>query len=73
MQIALAESACRLNIGSVMANGRLELLHFLREFSVSRDYHRYGNLGAREKERRRPLLGSREEKQLKTCEECTYP
>ena len=49
---ALAQAACNLNVGEVMANGRLELLHFLREVSISRDYHRYGNLGEREGEKR---------------------
>ncbi len=71
IQKALANTACHLNIGAVMANGRLELLHFLREVSVSRDYHRYGNLGAREKEKRHPLPGSPEEKQFNPCETCS--
>jgi RHH-type proline utilization regulon transcriptional repressor/proline dehydrogenase/delta 1-pyrroline-5-carboxylate dehydrogenase len=31
----------------VLPDGGLELLHYLREQSVSLDYHRYGNLGAR--------------------------
>jgi RHH-type transcriptional regulator, proline utilization regulon repressor / proline dehydrogenase / delta 1-pyrroline-5-carboxylate dehydrogenase len=31
----------------VLAIGRLELLHYLREQSISVDYHRYGNLGIR--------------------------
>lgn len=44
---------CQVNIGEVMANGRLELLQFLREVSISRDYHRYGNLGERENEPRK--------------------
>lgn len=52
VQQALAEAACHLNVGSVLANGRLELLQLLREVSISRDYHRYGNLGLRDKERR---------------------
>jgi RHH-type proline utilization regulon transcriptional repressor/proline dehydrogenase/delta 1-pyrroline-5-carboxylate dehydrogenase len=60
VQTALAQAACHLNVGAVMANGRLELLHLLREVSISRDYHRYGNLGAREKEKRRPLPGNLE-------------
>lgn len=30
---------------SVISNGRIELLHYLREVSTSYDYHRYGNLG----------------------------
>lgn len=38
----------------VMANGRIELLHYLRELSISKDYHRYGNLGAREYDTRKP-------------------
>ncbi|MBI3232045.1 MAG: bifunctional proline dehydrogenase/L-glutamate gamma-semialdehyde dehydrogenase [Candidatus Doudnabacteria bacterium] len=37
----------------VLANGRIELLHYLREVSTSIDYHRYGNLGLREGELRR--------------------
>ncbi len=36
----------------VLMNGRLELLHYVREQSVSIDYHRYGNLGARAEEPR---------------------
>lgn len=32
----------------VHSNGRLELLHYLREVSVSYDYHRYGNVTRRE-------------------------
>lgn len=68
VQSTLAQAACQLNIGPVLANGRLELLHLLREISISRDYHRYGNLGAREKEKRRPLPGSPEEMQSKSCE-----
>jgi RHH-type transcriptional regulator, proline utilization regulon repressor / proline dehydrogenase / delta 1-pyrroline-5-carboxylate dehydrogenase len=31
----------------VLPAGRLELLHYLREQSISIDYHRYGNLGIR--------------------------
>lgn len=72
VQIALAQAACHLNVGAVMANGRLEFLHLLREVSISRDYHRYGNLGTREKEKRRPLPDSPEEKQWKTCKGCLH-
>lgn len=46
---AFAEMACRLSISPVMANGRLELLHLLREVNISHDYQRYGYLGLREK------------------------
>ena len=51
----LAKAACHLHVDPVMANGRLELLHYLREVSISRDYHRYGDLGIREGEKRSPL------------------
>ncbi len=33
-------------------NGRIELIHFLREISLSVDYHRFGNLQDREGEKR---------------------
>jgi RHH-type proline utilization regulon transcriptional repressor/proline dehydrogenase/delta 1-pyrroline-5-carboxylate dehydrogenase len=36
----------------VLAHGRIELLRYLREQSISHDYHRYGNLGARAGEAR---------------------
>ena len=39
----------------VLAEGRIELLWYLREQSISDDYHRYGNLGRRAKEERRPV------------------
>jgi RHH-type transcriptional regulator, proline utilization regulon repressor / proline dehydrogenase / delta 1-pyrroline-5-carboxylate dehydrogenase len=52
---AAAEVGCNRNTGPVLANGRVELLHYLREVAVSSDYHRYGNLGTREGEKRRPL------------------
>jgi RHH-type proline utilization regulon transcriptional repressor/proline dehydrogenase/delta 1-pyrroline-5-carboxylate dehydrogenase len=29
----------------VLAEGRIELLWYVREQSISRDYHRYGHLG----------------------------
>lgn len=40
----------------VLASGRLELPHYLQEVSISTNYHRYGNLGLREAELRRPIL-----------------
>lgn len=40
----------------VVSNGRIELLHYLREIAVSTDYHRYGNLGLREEELRKGPL-----------------
>ena len=45
---AAAETGTTLLTRPVLAAGRLELLHFLRELSLSVDYHRYGNLGDRE-------------------------
>lgn len=52
---ALADAASNMILGPVYANGRLELLNHLREVSLSKDYHRYGNLGDREGEKRSPL------------------
>lgn len=45
---SLAEMACNVSLKPVLANGRVELLNYLREVSISYDYHRYGNLGERE-------------------------
>lgn len=53
---AASESACYIDFAEVLANGRIELLHFLREVSISHDYHRYGNLGVRENEIRKTIL-----------------
>ncbi len=53
---ATAEIASYIDHAPVLANGRIELLHYLREVSLSISYHRYGNLGLREGELRRPLL-----------------
>lgn len=40
----------------VLIEGRVELMWYVREQSVSVDYHRYGNLGLRGDEPRRPVL-----------------
>ncbi len=53
---AAAESATHVIDDPVLINGRIELLHYLREVSISIDYHRYGNLGLREGELRKPIL-----------------
>jgi RHH-type proline utilization regulon transcriptional repressor/proline dehydrogenase/delta 1-pyrroline-5-carboxylate dehydrogenase len=53
---AAAESATYIMDEPVLANGRYELLHYLREVAISHDYHRYGNLGLREGELRKPIL-----------------
>lgn len=52
---AVSDSASVLLDAPVLRNGRFELLHFLREVSISIDYHRYGNLGPREGETRQAL------------------
>ncbi len=54
--LAASESATYLNSEPVLASGRLELLHYLREIAISMDYHRYGNLGTREGETRAQIL-----------------
>jgi RHH-type transcriptional regulator, proline utilization regulon repressor / proline dehydrogenase / delta 1-pyrroline-5-carboxylate dehydrogenase len=56
LQNAAAASVCCLTHAPVLANGRFELLHYLREVSISLDYHRYGNLGIREGELRKEIL-----------------
>ena len=57
---AVREAANRLGLWladvPVVGEGRVELLWYLREQSISYDYHRYGNLGPRADERRRPVL-----------------
>lgn len=53
---AAAKLSCFLDFDPVLASGRLELLHYFREVAVSCDYHRYGNLGLREQEIRKPIL-----------------
>jgi RHH-type proline utilization regulon transcriptional repressor/proline dehydrogenase/delta 1-pyrroline-5-carboxylate dehydrogenase len=40
----------------VSGEGRLEMLWYLREQSISTDYHRYGNLGLRADEKRADVL-----------------
>ena len=52
VRAAAAEAFVHLADTPVLAEGRIELLWYLREQSISDDYHRYGNLGARSEERR---------------------
>lgn len=40
----LCENSCQIHDVAVLAHGRLELLNYLREISLSIDYHRYGNV-----------------------------
>jgi len=53
---AAAAAGCFLSVGKPFASGRFELLQYVREVAVSYDYHRYGNLGIRENEKRNPVL-----------------
>jgi RHH-type proline utilization regulon transcriptional repressor/proline dehydrogenase/delta 1-pyrroline-5-carboxylate dehydrogenase len=53
LRAAASEAGVYLADEPVLAEGRVELLWYLREQSVCHDYHRYGNLGARAGESRR--------------------
>jgi RHH-type transcriptional regulator, proline utilization regulon repressor / proline dehydrogenase / delta 1-pyrroline-5-carboxylate dehydrogenase len=44
-QQAAAQKGIMLQTEPPLINGRFELLHYLREISLSHDYHRYGYLG----------------------------
>jgi len=48
---AAAYSACYVCQATILDNGRVELLNYLREVAICIDYHRYGNLGEREQGR----------------------
>ncbi len=47
---AAAASGVYLARAPVLIQGRVELLWYVREQSISSDYHRYGNLSIREGE-----------------------
>lgn len=53
---AAAETQTFIADAPVLAEGRVELLWYVQEQSLSFDYHRYGNLGARAGETRAPLV-----------------
>lgn len=53
---AAAEACVFIADAPVLAEGRVELLWYVQEQSVSFDYHRYGNLGGRTGEDRAPLV-----------------
>ena len=55
LQRAASQVACHLAFDPVLAHGRLELLRYLREIAICINYHRYGNLGLRETQTRKPL------------------
>ena len=52
---AAAAAAIHCEDAPVLANGRVELLRYLREQSVSVEVHRHGNLGDREDDDRTPV------------------
>ena len=53
---AIGESGIYIASAPVQAEGRLELMWYLREQSLSFDYHRYGTLGDRAEEERAETL-----------------
>ncbi len=55
LQAGNAANGCVVS-ARVSAEGRLEMLWYLREQSISTDYHRYGNLGIRADETRAEVL-----------------
>ena len=52
LRIVAADHSMHLADTPVLAEGRVELLWYVREQSLSHAYHRYGNLSARAAERR---------------------
>jgi len=55
LQAGNAANGCVVSV-PVSAEGRLELLWYVREQSISTDYHRYGNLGVRADEERAAVM-----------------
>jgi RHH-type proline utilization regulon transcriptional repressor/proline dehydrogenase/delta 1-pyrroline-5-carboxylate dehydrogenase len=55
LQAGNAANGCVVSV-PVSAEGRLELLWYVREQSISTDYHRYGNLGIRADEERSAVM-----------------
>ena len=56
VQQAAAVSGVYLASQPVLVEGRVELLWYVQEQSISFDYHRYGNLGPRSGEERAAVL-----------------
>lgn len=52
---AASIGACYIASEPIISDGRFELLHYTNEWSLSFDYHRYGNLILREGEKRAAL------------------
>jgi RHH-type proline utilization regulon transcriptional repressor/proline dehydrogenase/delta 1-pyrroline-5-carboxylate dehydrogenase len=55
VRTAAASSGVFLADTPILIEGRLELMWYVMEQSISSDYHRYGNLGTRGTESRRPV------------------
>jgi RHH-type proline utilization regulon transcriptional repressor/proline dehydrogenase/delta 1-pyrroline-5-carboxylate dehydrogenase len=53
---AVGDSGIYIESDPVLEEGRIELMRYVKEQSISDDYHRHGNLGARIDERRTPVL-----------------
>jgi len=53
---AVGDSGIYVARAPVLGEGRIELMWYVREQSISHDYHRYGNLGRRQAEQRSPVL-----------------
>lgn len=45
---AMAKEAIYISSEPFIANGRIEMLHYFSEQSISNSYHRYGNLGLKQ-------------------------
>ena len=56
VRLAAAETNTYIADAEVLGQGRVELLWYVEEQSISRNYHRYGNLGRRSDEDRAPVL-----------------
>ncbi len=56
VRVAAADTGLYLAAAPVMMHGRLELLNYVEEQSISENYHRYGNLGSRGNEQRADTL-----------------
>jgi RHH-type proline utilization regulon transcriptional repressor/proline dehydrogenase/delta 1-pyrroline-5-carboxylate dehydrogenase len=55
VRVATAVSGAFVADTPILRDGRLELIWYFMEQSISVDYHRYGNLGVRSGEQRRPV------------------
>ena len=53
---AAAKTGLFIADAKVLPQGRIELLWYVQEQSISHSYHRYGNLGFRSEEERAPVI-----------------